>query len=212
MNAATAPVFSRPATASAPGIVIWLTGLSGAGKTTLATQLVAQLRAQARPVCLLDGDLLRRGLCSDLGFSATDRRENIRRAGEVARLLADASVWVVAAFISPFRVDRAMVRHRLPAGHFCEVYVHAPLAVCEARDPKGLYKRARRGELKNFTGVDSRYEVPRNPDLHLDASSFDAATLAEQVLTLLDADGAVANGPWRMARANLTSSDRQHKR
>lgn len=155
------------------GLVIWLTGLSGAGKTTVATELERQLFAEGKHTYLLDGDILRHGLCSDLDFSAESRRENIRRAGQVAALFADAGVIVIAAFISPFRADRDRVRHCLPPGRFIEVFVNAPLSVCEQRDVKGLYAKARAGQLKEFTGVSAPYEPPAKPEieLHTDEST-----------------------------------------
>ncbi|PCC66591.1 adenylylsulfate kinase [Nannocystis exedens] len=160
------------------GVVVWLTGLSGAGKSTIAAQVDAQLHARGRHSYILDGDNLRFGLCRDLGFSPEDRAENVRRLGEAARLLQDAGLIVLVAAISPYRDDRARVRERLPAGRFLEVFVDAPLAVCESRDPKGLYRRARAGEIAGFSGIDAPYEPPEAPDLHLlfraDASSPDA--------------------------------------
>jgi bifunctional enzyme CysN/CysC len=146
---------------------LWLTGLSGAGKSTLAQLLVLRLREQGRQACSVDGDALRQGLSRGLGFSDADRSENIRRAAEVARLLVDQGIWVVVSLISPFRADRALARARFEAGEFVEVYVDAPLAVCEQRDPKGLYARARRGQLPGMTGIDSVYEAPQQPELHL---------------------------------------------
>lgn len=149
------------------GLVVWFTGLSGAGKTTLATMLERRLFESGRQTYLLDGDVLRTGLCRDLGFSDKDRRENIRRAGEVARLLADAGFIAVSAFISPFRADRDAVRQALPPGRFIEVFVNAPLAVCEQRDTKGLYRKARAKLIPEFTGISSPYEAPASPELEL---------------------------------------------
>ncbi|MDC0719540.1 adenylyl-sulfate kinase [Nannocystis bainbridge] len=161
------------------GAVVWLTGLSGAGKSTIAAQVDAQLHARGRHSYILDGDNLRFGLCRDLGFSPEDRAENVRRLGEAARLLQDAGLIVLVAAISPYRDDRARVRERFPAGCFLEVFVDAPLAVCESRDPKGLYRRARAGEIADFSGIDAPYEPPDAPDLHLlfhaDVSSKHAA-------------------------------------
>ena len=150
-----------------PGLVVWFTGLSGAGKTTLATALERKLFSANRLVHLLDGDILRTGLCRDLGFSAADRHENVRRAGEVARGLADAGFITLAAFISPFRQERAAIRAALPPGKFIEVFVNAPLETGELRDPKGLYKKARANQLPEFTGISSPYEPPLAPDLAL---------------------------------------------
>jgi len=149
------------------GAVVWLTGLSGSGKSTLAAELERALFEQGKQVCVLDGDDLRRGLCSDLGFSPADRRENIRRVGEVAKLFAEAGFICIAAFISPYRSERDLARRICPKGRFLEDYLNAPLEVCERRDPKGLYARARTGELKEFTGISAPYEPPERPDLQL---------------------------------------------
>jgi adenylyl-sulfate kinase len=169
----------------AAGCVVWLTGLSGAGKTTIARALEAELRLQGRAVCVLDGDCLRRGLCADLGFSPADRQENIRRVGEVARLFADAGLICIVALISPYRRDRDRARAAAPAGRFVEVYINAPLAVCEQRDPKGLYARARAGELKDFTGVDAPYEAPSNPEVELRTDQCDVAGCVAQVRAVI---------------------------
>jgi adenylyl-sulfate kinase len=162
--------------------VLWLTGLSGAGKTTLAEALSRQLCAQGEQVAVLDGDALRQGLCADLGFSPEARVENIRRAAEVARLMVDAGLRVIVALISPYRNDRQLARQRFQPGEFAEVHVHAPLSVTEARDPKGLYARARRGEIPQFTGIDAPYEPPEQPELRVDT---DACTVEEAVARLL---------------------------
>jgi adenylyl-sulfate kinase len=178
------------------GLVIWLTGLSGAGKTTVATELERQLFAAGKHTYLLDGDILRHGLCSDLNFSAESRRENIRRAGEVAALFADAGVIVIAAFISPFRADRQRVRECLPRGRFIEVYVNAPLDVCEKRDVKGLYAKARSGQLKEFTGVSAPYEPPESPELHLHTDQQTPQQAVRQIIDYLSlADGDLKAGP-----------------
>ena len=171
------------------GRVVWFTGLSGSGKSTIANEVERKLYQLGRHVYLLDGDNLRHGLCSDLGFSAADRTENIRRAAEVAKLLADAGFICLAAFISPFRADRDRARAILPAGHFLEAYVATPVEVCRKRDPKGLYLRADRGELKEFTGVSAPYEVPLNPELviHADRESVDESV--GRVLAALGEDG-----------------------
>lgn len=173
-------------TAFGAGRVIWLTGLSGAGKSTVARGLRDALAARRRPVYLLDGDEVRRGLCSDLGFSAADRRENIRRVGEVARLIADAGVLCVVAFISPYRADRDRVRSILPPGRFIEVFVDTPLAVCEARDPKGLYAKARAGLLADFTGISAPYEPPARPEVTLPCDRVSAAEAVELILRHLE--------------------------
>lgn len=164
------------------GCVVWLTGLSASGKSTLAIELERELFRRGRQVFRLDGDELRHGLCRDLGFSPADRRENIRRIGEVARLFADAGLICVTAFISPYRADRVMARACAPAGQFIEVYVNAPLAVCEQRDPKGLYARARAGELREFTGVSAPYEPPLEPEVEV---RTDQQSVAECVAAIL---------------------------
>jgi adenylyl-sulfate kinase len=151
------------------GRVVWLTGLSGAGKTTIAIATERRLFDLGRPVYRLDGDILRAGLCGDLGFSADDRTENIRRAGEVAALFANAGILCLAAFISPFRVDRERLRQQIGPGRFVEVHVATPIEVCRRRDPKGLYRRAERGEIPDFTGISSPYEPPLAPELVLRA-------------------------------------------
>lgn len=167
------------------GLVLWLTGLSGAGKTTVATELERQLFAAGKHTYLLDGDILRHGLCSDLNFSADSRRENIRRAGEVAALFADAGVIVIAAFISPFRADRDRVRQCLPPGRFIEIYVNAPLDVCEKRDVKGLYARARAGQLKEFTGVSAPYEFPEKPEIEIRTDQMTPSQAVADILAYL---------------------------
>lgn len=158
-------------------VVLWFTGLSGAGKSTVAGALESELASLGYHTYLLDGDNVRHGLCSDLGFSSQDRRENIRRIGELAKLMADAGLIVLSAFISPHRAERQMVRDLLPDGEFIEVFVNAPLEVCEKRDPKGLYKKARAGEIPNFTGIDSEYQAPQNPEIDLPAGDKSLAEL-----------------------------------
>lgn len=161
------------------GAVIWLTGLSGAGKSTLAMGLEAALLARGYACYTLDGDNVRHGLNANLGFSPGDRAENIRRVGEVAALFADAGLICITAFISPYRADRALARAAASRTHFHEVHVATDLATCEARDPKGLYRKARRGELPDFTGIDAPYETPLAPELTLHtAGSEVAASLA----------------------------------
>lgn len=149
--------------------VVWFTGLSGSGKSTIADLLEQKLYSEGFHTYILDGDNIRAGLCKDLGFSAEDRRENIRRIGEVAKLMVDAGLIVLSAFISPFREDRDQVRQLLEEKEFMEVFVNCPLEVCEQRDVKGLYKKARAGEIKNFTGIDSPFEEPLHPELVIDS-------------------------------------------
>lgn len=160
---------------------IWLTGLSGSGKSTLANALETALHQSGRHTYLLDGDNVRHGLNKDLGMSDEDRQENIRRIGEVAKLMVDAGLIVITAFISPFRVDRDAVRALFEEGEFIEVFVDAPLEECEKRDPKGLYKKARAGQIKEFTGIDSPYEAPLNPELALDTHQHDVPALVAQL-------------------------------
>ncbi len=174
--------------------VVWLTGLSGAGKSTLANRLAQRLHAAGRAAYVLDGDNLRHGLNRDLGFTDADRVENIRRVAEVARLMADAGLVVITAFISPFRSERALARSRMDGIAFIEVHVDTPLAVAEQRDPKGLYAKARRGELPHFTGIDSPYEPPEAPELHVDTSREPADEAAARVLALLRERGILPPG------------------
>ena len=162
--------------------LLWFTGVSGAGKSTIAAAAERRLVAAGRHCFLLDGDDLRLGLCRDLGFSDADRHENVRRAGEVARLMTDAGLIVLAAFISPFRADRAAVRGLAAPGEFVEIHVDTPLAVAEARDPKGLYRRARAGQIAHFTGLGSGYEPPLMPELHLDTTVLSAEEAATRVI------------------------------
>ncbi len=150
--------------------IIWFTGLSGSGKSTTANALESALFAKGFRTYLLDGDNVRHGLCKDLGFSDSDRVENIRRVGEVAKLMVDAGQIVLTAFISPFKRERELVRNMVDDDEFIEVHVSTSIDVCEARDPKGLYKKVRRGEIKNFTGVDSPYEAPKEPEITIDTS------------------------------------------
>ena len=165
--------------------VIWLTGFSGSGKSTIANLLEKKLHAQGKHTYLLDGDNVRHGLCGDLGFSDKDRVENIRRISEVAKLFIDAGTIVITAFISPFRTDRDYCRGLLEDGEFVEVYIDTPLAICEQRDPKGLYKKARSGEIKHFTGIDSPYEAPTEPEVHFSYQDESSAQSAERLYQLL---------------------------
>ncbi|MUK37218.1 adenylyl-sulfate kinase [Aliivibrio fischeri] len=162
--------------------VLWFTGLSGAGKSTIAGALESKLAELGYHTYLLDGDNIRHGLCKDLGFSDHDRQENIRRIGELAKLMADAGLIVLSAFISPHRAERQMVRELLPEGEFLEVFVNTSLDECEKRDPKGLYKKARAGEIKHFTGIDSEYQQPLNPEIDLPAGTQSIEVLVEQCL------------------------------
>jgi adenylyl-sulfate kinase len=165
------------------GVVVWLTGLSGSGKSTMAVGLDSRLHSQGIASYILDGDNLRHGLCRDLGFSDEDRRENIRRTGEVAKLMAQSGIVVICSLISPFRVDRVSVRGSCEKDTvlFTEIYVSAPLATCELRDPKGLYKKARAGEIQGFTGIDSPYEPPEEPGLSLDTAETSIEACQERL-------------------------------
>lgn len=171
--------------------VIWLTGLSGSGKSTLANLLEKKLHDQGTHTYLLDGDNIRHGLCGDLGFTDKERVENIRRISEVARLFVDAGTVVLTAFISPFQTDRDFCRKLVDDGEFIEVFVDVPLDVCEQRDPKGLYKKARNGEIKDFTGIDSTYEAPVNPEVHLSYQDEAAEDTAERLYQLLTEKGLI---------------------
>jgi bifunctional enzyme CysN/CysC len=171
--------------------VIWFTGLSGAGKSTIANLVEKQLHAQGRHTYLLDGDNVRHGLNKDLGFTDADRVENIRRVAEVARLMVDAGLIVLVSFISPFRSERRMARDLLREGEFLEVFVDTPIEVAEERDPKGLYRKARRGELRNFTGVDSPYEMPEHPDVRVDTTQLSAEQAARAILERLGHAGVI---------------------
>lgn len=190
------------------GCVVWFTGLSACGKSTVANLVDHKLHNLGINSFVLDGDNIRHGLNAGpgmlkerhgeefakrfgLGFSAQDREENIRRIGAVAKLFAEAGVVAITAFISPYRVDRDRVRATLPEGDFVEIFVDAPLEVCEARDPKGLYKKARAGELKGFTGIDDPYEAPSKPELKLDAGKKTAEALADEVITYLRSRGII---------------------
>lgn len=165
--------------------LLWFTGLSGSGKSTIANALDVALHKRGYHTFLLDGDNVRHGLCRDLGFSDDDREENIRRVGEVCKLFADAGLIVMSAFISPFTSDRRLVRKLFPAGEFIEVYMDTPLATCEERDPKGLYQKARSGEITHFTGIDSPYEVPAHPEIRLDTSRHSVDECVESLIAYL---------------------------
>jgi bifunctional enzyme CysN/CysC len=172
--------------------LVWMTGLSGAGKSTIANAVSERLRLLDRHTYLLDGDNVRQGLNKDLGFSDADRVENIRRIAEVSRLMVDAGLIVITSVISPFASERRMARELMEAGEFIEVFVDCPLQVAEARDPKELYARARRGEIKNFTGIDSPYERPDSPELHLDTTQLSPAQAAEAIMAELRRRGILA--------------------
>ena len=171
------------------GAVLWFTGLSGSGKSTVANEVDYKLNGMGKRTYVLDGDNVRLGLNRNLGFSAEDRAENIRRIGEVAKLFADSGTITTSAFISPYRADRDAVRALLPEGQFIEIHVNASLETCEARDPKGLYKKARAGEIKDFTGIDHPYEAPENAELVLDADNKGVEELADEVIAYLHSNG-----------------------
>lgn len=164
---------------------LWLTGLSGSGKSTLANALEVQLNEQGRHTFVLDGDNMRAGLCSDLGMGAVARKENIRRIGEVARLMVDAGLIVIVSAISPFSADRETARALFGPGQFFEVYVSTPLAICVRRDPKGLYRAALDGRIKDFTGLDSPYEAPRQADCEINTDEVELAEAVEHILAVL---------------------------
>ncbi|MEZ9630688.1 adenylyl-sulfate kinase [Vibrio breoganii] len=170
-------------------VILWFTGLSGSGKSTVANAVESKLLQMGKHSYLLDGDNVRHGLNKDLGFSDTDRVENIRRIGEVAKLFVDAGTIVLTAFISPFVSDRQQVRELVSEGEFLEVFVDTPLEVCEARDPKGLYKKARAGEIKHFTGIDSEYQSPVNPEIHLYTADLSIEACADFVVEQLEKKG-----------------------
>ena len=180
---------SRAALKRQKPVILWFTGLSGAGKSTVANLVEKKLHALGRHTTLLDGDNVRHGLNKDLGFTEADRVENIRRVAETARLFLDAGLIVLTAFISPFRAERRMARELVDDGEFIEIFVDVPLAVAEQRDPKGLYKRARQGLIRNFTGIDSPYEAPEAPELHLDAGARSPEDMAEEIVAYLTAKG-----------------------
>lgn len=167
------------------GAILWFTGLSGAGKSTLAHEVEERLHRMGCRTFVLDGDNVRHGLCRDLGFSAEDRMENIRRIGEVAKLFMEAGVIVLTAFISPFRADRDKIRAMVKPGEFVEIYCQCPIEVCEQRDAKGLYKKARAGEIVQFTGISSPYEAPDKPELMVDTSRQSLDECVRQVVALL---------------------------
>jgi adenylyl-sulfate kinase len=171
------------------GAVIWLTGLSGSGKSTIGYALERRLSGSRHLTYVLDGDNVRHGLCSDLGFSHEDRTENIRRIGEVAALFADAGLIIITSFISPYRSDRDLARHRVPDGKFIEVFLDVSVEVCERRDPKGLYKKARAGEIADFTGVSAPYERPSAPEIALDTDGLSPDDCVDTIVAYLEKHG-----------------------
>ncbi len=166
--------------------ILWLTGLSGSGKSTIAHHLEKRLFEKGIRTYVLDGDNIRAGLNKDLGFSAEDREENIRRIGEVAKLFVDAGIVVLTAFISPYKKDRAIVRNLVGVDEFVEIYVKCPLGICEQRDVKGLYKKARQGTVKQFTGIDDPYEEPENPEIVIETDKTDIEDCIEEILKFLE--------------------------
>lgn len=170
---------------------VWLTGLPGSGKSTISHELEYRIFQRHIKTYVLDGDNVRQGLCRDLGFSADDRRENLRRVGETARLFLDAGILTIAAFASPYMADRLMVRQMFGPGDFIEVYLKCDLKVCEARDPKGLYKKAHSGEIKNFTGVSDPYELPENPEIVLDTDRLSIEESVTKIMNYLGEKGLI---------------------
>ena len=171
------------------GVIIWFTGLSGSGKSTLAHAVEEALHQRGCRTYVMDGDNVRHGLCGDLEFTSEDRQENIRRIGEVAKLFLEAGVIVVTAFISPYRVDRGRVRSMVECGDFIEIYCDASIEICEARDVKGIYKKARAGEVAEFTGISSPYEVPENPELIVDTGTVELDACVQQVVQAIMSRG-----------------------
>lgn len=169
--------------------ILWFTGLSGSGKSTISVELEKQLHERNLRTYRLDGDNIRHGLNKNLGFSAEDRTENIRRIGEVSKLMIDAGLFTLTAFISPYKEDRDQVRQLVGNGDFIEVYVKASLDACEKRDPKGLYKKARAGEIKGFTGIDAPYEQPENPEIILDTNELSVTESAQEIIEYLKENG-----------------------
>lgn len=169
--------------------LLWFTGLSGSGKSTIAGALEQELFRRGVHSYLLDGDNVRHGLCKGLGFTTEDRQENLRRVGEAAKLMVDAGLVVLAAFVSPYRADRDAIRALFPDGEFVEVFVDTPLAECEQRDPKGLYKKARAGEIKHFTGIDDPYEAPEQPEVHIHNHGCSVEEVVTELLAQLQAHG-----------------------
>jgi adenylylsulfate kinase len=182
------------------GCVLWLTGLSGSGKTTIARKLEEHLMTAGHPCYVLDGDNIRHGLNSDLGFSETDRTENIRRISEVSGLFADAGLIVITSFISPFKEDRQRARHKVPEGAFIEIYLDTSLEVCEKRDPKNLYKKARKGEIPDFTGISSPYESPDKAEIVLDTGKLSLEDCINHILDYFLKNNIIAGKPGAAGR------------
>jgi adenylylsulfate kinase len=182
------------------GCVLWLTGLSGSGKTTIARKLEEHLMTAGHPCYVLDGDNIRHGLNSDLGFSETDRTENIRRISEVSGLFADAGLIVITSFISPFKEDRQRARHKVPEGAFIEIYLDTSLEVCEKRDPKNLYKKARKGEIPDFTGISSPYESPDKAEIVLDTGKLSLEDCINNILDYFLKNNIIAGKPGAAGR------------
>ncbi|MBK6742809.1 MAG: adenylyl-sulfate kinase [Hydrogenophilales bacterium] len=175
--------------------VLWFTGLSGSGKSTLAHAVEDRLHRLGCRTFVFDGDNVRHGLCADLGFSLEDRKENIRRIGEMSKLFVEAGVIALTAFISPLREDRQRVRSLFPHGDFLEIFCNASLEVCEQRDVKGMYKRARAGDIPEFTGISSPYDVPQNPELEVDTGHAELETCVQSVVAMLSRRGVISNAP-----------------
>jgi len=173
-------------------VILWFTGLSGAGKSTLAHAIEEKLHQLNCRTYVLDGDNVRHGLCGDLGFSDQDRQENIRRIGELAKLMLEAGVISLTAFISPFEKERQLARKLVPHGDFLEIYCHCDLDICEQRDVKGLYKKARAGDIKHFTGISSPYEVPKNPEIKINTGKDSLDSCVDQVISLLQSRGVIS--------------------
>mgnify|MGYP000647946745 FL=1 len=173
-------------------VILWFTGLSGAGKSTLAHAIEEKLHQLNCRTYVLDGDNVRHGLCGDLGFSDQDRQENIRRIGELAKLMLEAGVISLTAFISPFEKERQLARKLVPHGDFLEIYCHCDLDICEQRDVKGLYKKARAGDIKHFTGISSPYEAPKNPEIKINTGKDSLDSCVVQVISLLQSRGVIS--------------------
>lgn len=174
--------------------ILWFTGLSGAGKSTLAHAVEERLYRMGCRTFVLDGDNVRHGLCGDLGFTDADRQENIRRIAEVAKLMLESGTITLTAFISPFRAERNLARKLVPHGDFIEIYCSCDLEICEERDVKGLYLKARKGEIKHFTGISSPYEVPKNPELNVETGKHELDECVDQVMAVLEERGVIIKG------------------